>query len=67
MAKDIKNVFISHYGQDEEHIVKLKDLLDSKGYLVSARTSFTEISARTSLTRRCHSRLTQSMAYTEVF
>lgn len=32
MAKDIKNVFISHYGQDEEHIVKLKDLLDSKGY-----------------------------------
>ena len=25
MAKDIKNVFISHHGQDEEHIVKLKE------------------------------------------
>ena len=32
MAKDIKNVFISHYGQDEEHIVKLKKLLAKKDY-----------------------------------
>ena len=32
MAKDIKNVFISHYGQDEENIGKLKELLAKKGY-----------------------------------
>ena len=27
-----KNVFISHYGDDDEHIGKLKDLLREKGY-----------------------------------
>lgn len=34
MAKDIKNVFISHYGQDEEHIAKLKELLAKRGYVL---------------------------------
>lgn len=28
----IKNVFISHHGKDDEHISKLKDLLDKNGY-----------------------------------
>ena len=48
-------------------LVALWNYRETNRKLVSARTSFTEISARTSLTRRCHSRLTQSMAYTEVF
>ena len=34
MAKDIKNVFISHYGIDEEHISKLKELLAKKNYVL---------------------------------
>lgn len=34
MAKNIKNVFISHYGKDEEHIGKLKELLEKKGYVL---------------------------------
>jgi len=34
MAKEIKNVFISHFGEDEEHIQKLKDMLDKKGYVL---------------------------------
>ena len=29
-----KNVFVSHYGKDDEHIQKLKDLLSSKGYII---------------------------------
>lgn len=29
-----KNVFISHYGKDDEHIGKLKDLLSKKGYTI---------------------------------
>ena len=48
-------------------VMRLDKPPGAKGYVVSARTSFTEISATTSLTRRCHSRLTQSMAYTEIF
>lgn len=34
MAKEIKNVFISHYGQDEEHIGNLKTLLGGKDYVL---------------------------------
>ncbi len=34
MAKNFKNVFISHYGKDEEHISKLKELLSKKGYIL---------------------------------
>lgn len=30
--KDIKNVFISHYGKDDEHIGNLKNLMGEKGY-----------------------------------
>ncbi|CAB1059157.1 hypothetical protein D1BOALGB6SA_3915 [Olavius sp. associated proteobacterium Delta 1] len=33
MSKE-KNVFISHYSKDDEHIGKLKDLLDHKGYTI---------------------------------
>ncbi len=29
-----KNVFVSHYGKDDEHIQKLKDLLSTKGYVL---------------------------------
>lgn len=29
-----KNVFVSHYNKDEEHIQKLKALLSSKGYVI---------------------------------
>jgi len=32
MSSKEKNVFISHYGKDDEHIGKLKDLLGKKGY-----------------------------------
>lgn len=32
MANKAKNVFISHYGKDDEQIGKLKELLDKKGY-----------------------------------
>lgn len=32
MADKTKNVFISHYGKDDEHIGKLKELLSSRGY-----------------------------------
>ena len=30
--KDIKNVFISHYGKDDEQIGKLKSLMGDRGY-----------------------------------
>lgn len=30
--KNIKNVFISHFNEDEPHIKKMKDLLDKKGF-----------------------------------
>ncbi|MBN2348620.1 MAG: TIR domain-containing protein [Bacteroidales bacterium] len=30
--ENIKNVFVSHYNEDDEHIQNLKDLLDKKGY-----------------------------------
>jgi hypothetical protein len=29
-----KNVFISHYREDEENIIKMQDLLSSKGYIL---------------------------------
>ena len=32
MVKNIKNVFISHYGKDDEQIFNLKDLLAKNGY-----------------------------------
>ena len=32
MMGNSKNVFVSHYKKDEEHIQKLKELLSSKGY-----------------------------------
>jgi len=32
MSNREKNVFISHYGKDDEHIGKLKELLGKKGY-----------------------------------
>lgn len=32
MATTLKNVFISHFGGDDEHVGKLKTLLKSKGY-----------------------------------
>lgn len=32
MKKTIKNVFISHYSKDDEHIQKFKNLLNNKGY-----------------------------------
>lgn len=32
MPKKIKNVFISHYSKDDQHIQKLKNLLNQKGY-----------------------------------
>ena len=32
MSSKEKNVFISHYGKNDEHIGKLKDLLGKKGY-----------------------------------
>ncbi|MEK3698067.1 TIR domain-containing protein [Paenibacillus sp. FSL R10-2199] len=35
MSKNRINVFIPHYGKDEEHIPKLKKLIESKGYSVS--------------------------------
>ena len=31
MSKE-KNVFISHFGKDDEHIGKLKELMQQKGY-----------------------------------
>lgn len=32
--ENIKNVFVSHYNEDDEHIQNLKKLLDKKGYLL---------------------------------
>ena len=32
MAKKEKNIFISHYGKDDEHVQKLKTLLDKNEY-----------------------------------
>jgi hypothetical protein len=32
MKSETKNVFISHYGKDDEHVQKLKNLLGNKGY-----------------------------------
>jgi len=34
MADTNKNVFISHYGKDDEHIGKLKGLMKDKGYIL---------------------------------
>ena len=36
----MNNVFISHYGEDEEHLERLKELLKQKGY--DARNSSVE-------------------------
>ncbi len=33
MSKE-KNIFVSHYSKDEENIGKMKELLDSKGYVL---------------------------------
>ncbi len=43
-----KNVFISHFGGDDEHVTGLKELLDKKGYTLknfsidSSRSNFAE-------------------------
>lgn len=34
MSASEKNVFISHYGKDDEHIAKLKSLLSDNGYIL---------------------------------
>jgi hypothetical protein len=34
MADKEKNVFISHYNKDDEHITNLKNLLQKKGYTI---------------------------------
>lgn len=34
MSTTEKNVFISHHGKDDEHISKLKNLLNSNGYIL---------------------------------
>lgn len=34
MSDKEKNVFISHYSKDDEHIANIKDLLSDKGYIL---------------------------------
>jgi len=34
MNSNSKNVFISHYGKDDEHVQKLKQLLSNKNYIL---------------------------------